>query len=167
MVRKQDQIHGCLLGAAAGDALGFCVEELTLDDIREKYGPNGIQGYDTINGFATISSHTQLCMFTANGLLFGATRGAIRGVMAPYVKYLEAAYRDWCKTQHYGVPKGREKSFSWLSSVDAMRSRRCPEPAVLYALERPQAGTMEEPINHSRGPNGLARCVPNRLSCTP
>lgn len=160
MVRKQDQIHGCLLGAAAGDALGFCVEELTLDDIREKYGPNGIQGYDTINGFATISSHTQLCMFTANGLLFGATRGAIRGVMAPYVKYLEAAYRDWCKTQHYGVPKGREKSFSWLSSVDAMRSRRCPEPAVLYALERPQAGTMEEPINHSRGPNGLARCVP-------
>ena len=75
MVRKQDQIHGCLLGAAAGDALGFCVEELTLDDIREKYGPNGIQGYDTINGFATISSHTQLCMFTANGLLFGATRG--------------------------------------------------------------------------------------------
>ena len=38
MVRKQDQIHGCLLGAAAGDALGFCVEELTLDDIREKYG---------------------------------------------------------------------------------------------------------------------------------
>ncbi len=160
MVRKQDQIHGCLLGAAAGDALGFCVEELTLDDIREKYGPNGIQVYDTINGFATISSHTQLCMFTANGLLFGATRGAIRGVMAPYVKYLEAAYRDWCKTQHYGVPKGREKSFSWLSSVDAMRSRRCPEPAVLYALERPQAGTMEEPINHSRGPNGLARCVP-------
>ena len=72
MVRKQDQIYGCLLGAAAGDALGFCVEDLTLADIREKYGPGGIQGYDTVNGFATISSHTQLSMFTANGLLFGA-----------------------------------------------------------------------------------------------
>lgn len=69
MVRKQDQIYGCLLGAAAGDALGFCVEDLTLADIREKYGPGGIQGYDTVNGFATISSHTQLSMFTANGLL--------------------------------------------------------------------------------------------------
>ena len=88
MVRKQDQIYGCLLGAAAGDALGFCVEDLTLADIREKYGPGGIQGYDTVNGFATISSHTQLSMFTANGLLFGATRGATRGVMAPYVQYL-------------------------------------------------------------------------------
>ena len=79
MVRKQDQIYGCLLGAAAGDALGFCVEELTLEDIHEKYGPDGIQGYDTVNGFATVSSHTQLAMFTANGLLFGATRGATRG----------------------------------------------------------------------------------------
>ena len=39
MVRKQDQIYGCLLGAAAGNALGFCVEDLTLADIREKYGP--------------------------------------------------------------------------------------------------------------------------------
>ena len=91
MVRKQDQIYGCLLGAAAGDALGFCVEDLTLADIREKYGPGGIQGYDTVNGFATISSHTQLSMFTANGLLFGATRGATRGVMAPYVQYLGKA----------------------------------------------------------------------------
>ena len=110
MVRKQDQIYGCLLGAAAGDALGFCVEDLTLADIREKYGPGGIQGYDTVNGFATISSHTQLSMFTANGLLFGATRGATRGVMAPYVQYLEAAYRDWSKTQHYGSWKNRENA---------------------------------------------------------
>ena len=44
MVRKQDQIYGCLLGAAAGDALGFCVEDLTLADIREKYGPGGNSG---------------------------------------------------------------------------------------------------------------------------
>ncbi len=58
---------------------GLCVEELTLEDIHEKYGPDGIQGYDTVNGFATVSSHTQLAMFTANGLLFGATRGATRG----------------------------------------------------------------------------------------
>ena len=149
MVRKQDQIYGCLLGAAAGDALGFCVEELTLEDIHEKYGPDGIQGYDTVNGFATVSSHTQLAMFTANGLLFGATRGATRGVMAPYVQYLEAAYRDWSKTQHYGGWKNRGKCYCWLCSLEPLYSRRNPEPAVLYALERPQAGTMEEPVNLS------------------
>lgn len=160
MVRKQDQIYGCLLGAAAGDALGFCVEELTLEDIHEKYGPDGIQGYDTVNGFATVSSHTQLAMFTANGLLFGATRGATRGVMAPYVQYLEAAYRDWSKTQHYGGWKNREKCYCWLCSLEPLYSRRNPEPAVLYALERPQAGTMEEPVNRSQGPNGMARSIP-------
>ena len=160
MVRKQDQIYGCLLGAAAGDALGFCVEELTLEDIHEKYGPDGIQGYDTVNGFATVSSHTQLAMFTANGLLFGATRGATRGVMAPYVQYLEAAYRDWSKTQHYGGWKNRGKCYCWLCSLEPLYSRRNPEPAVLYALERPQAGTMEEPVNRSQGPNGMARSIP-------
>lgn len=167
MVRKQDQIYGCLLGAAAGDALGFCVEELTLDDIREKYGPEGIQGYDTVNGFATISSHTQLAMFTANGLLFGATRGATRGVMAPYVQYLEAAYRDWSKTQHYGGWKSRGKCYCWLCSLEELYSRRNPEPSVLYALERPHAGTIDEPVNRSRGPNGLARCIPIGLFLNP
>ena len=167
MVRKQDQIYGCLLGAAAGDALGFCVEDLTLADIREKYGPGGIQGYDTVNGFATISSHTQLSMFTANGLLFGATRGATRGVMAPYVQYLEAAYRDWSKTQHYGSWKNRGKCYSWLCSLEELYSRRNPEPAVLYALERPHAGTIDEPVNRSRGPNGLARCAPIGLFLSP
>ena len=48
MVRKQDQNYGCLLGAAAGDALGFCVEDLTLADIREKYGAGGILGYVSV-----------------------------------------------------------------------------------------------------------------------
>lgn len=167
MVRKQDQIRGCLLGGAAGDSLGFCVEELTLADIQEKYGPAGIQGYDTVNGYAPVSSHTQLSMFTANGLLFGATRGATRGVMAPYVKYLEAAYRDWGKTQHYGGWNNRGKAYCWLCSLKEMYARRAPEPAVLYALERPQAGTMDEPVNRSRGPNGLTRCLPIGLFLNP
>lgn len=167
MVRKQDQIYGCLLGAAAGDALGFCVEELTLEDIHEKYGPDGFQGYDTVNGFATISSHTQLTMFTANGLLFGATRGATRGVMAPYVQYLEAAYRDWSKTQHYGGWKNWEKCYCWLCSLEPLYSRRNPEPAVIYALDRPHAGTIDESVNRSQGPNATARCIPIGLFFDP
>lgn len=44
MVRKQDQIYGCLLAAAAGDALGFCVEDLTLADIQGEIRPGGNSG---------------------------------------------------------------------------------------------------------------------------
>ncbi len=79
--------------------------------------------------------------------------------MAPYVQYLEAAYRDWSKTQHYGSWKNRGKCYSWLCSLEELYSRRNPEPAVLYALERPNAGTIDEPVNRSQGPNGLAWCA--------
>lgn len=165
MVRKQDQIRGCLLGAAAGDAMGYCVKELSPEEIQEKYGPQGLQGYDTYNGYAPISSHTQMAMFTANGLLFGATRGALRGVMAPYVNYLEAFYRDWADTQRSRKAQGRP--FAWLSCLEELHSRRAPDNTVLYALEQPRAGTMDEPINHSRGPSGLTRCMPIGLFLNP
>lgn len=79
MVRRQDRFHGCILGAAAGDALGYCVDDKTLTQIQDSCGPEGIRGYDALNGYAAISSHTQLAMFTANGLLFGATRGRLGG----------------------------------------------------------------------------------------
>ncbi len=167
MVRKQDQIRGCLLGQAAGDALGYCVEELTLPQIQEKYGPEGIRGYDTVNGYAEVSSHTQLAMFTANGLLFGATRGAVRGRMAPYVKYVEMACRDWAKTQRYGGRRPDERVYSWLYALEPLRVRRCLDPAVLDALTRPGIGSIDEPVNRSQGCGGLTRAAPLGLFLDP
>lgn len=167
MVRKQDQIRGCLLGSAAGDALGYCVDALSLPEIRERFGPEGIRGYDTLNGYAPFSCHTQMAMFTANGLLFGATRGALRGVMAPYVNYLEVFYRDWAKTQRYSLKKDEERPYAWLSSIPELHARRGGDTAMLYALERPQVGTMEEPVNRSKSPYGLTRCYPIGLFLNP
>lgn len=166
MVRRQDRFHGCILGAAAGDALGYCVDDKTLTQIQDSCGPEGIRGYDALNGYAAISSHTQLAMFTANGLLFGATRGATRGVMAPYVAYLEAAYREWLRTQQGHRIPGR-RVYCWLSSVDEMYFRRSAEPAMVLALERPTPGTIHDPVNRSRGPGGLTRCAPVGLFLSP
>lgn len=159
MVRRQNQIRGCLLGGAAGDAMGFCLNEMSMEDIGEKYGPLGLRGYDTINGFAAISSNTQLALFTANGLLFGATRGAMRGIMAPYVNYLQVFYLDWLRTQQFSNRKLPGRPFAWLCCVQELYARRSPDPAVLYALEAEVPGTLEEPVNRSRGPAGLARCL--------
>lgn len=160
MVRKQDQFRGCLLGAAAGDALGYGVEAMPLSEIRERFGPEGIQGYDTINGYAHISCNTQQTMFTANGLLFGATRGATRGVMAPYVKYLEAFYRDWAATQRYTGRRGPVKAYAWLCCIDQLFSRRGPDQTALFCLDRDRTGTMDEPVNRSRNHYGLTRSIP-------
>ena len=52
MTNLQDRVRGCPLGLAVGDAMGYAVDNKTLDQIREDYGPNGLLGYDLVNGYA-------------------------------------------------------------------------------------------------------------------
>lgn len=172
MNRIHDQIRGSFLGAAAGDALGSCVREHTMEQILEEFGPYGLQGYAMDNGYAEISSHTQMALFTANGLLYGATRGAMRGVMAPYVGYLELAYKDWHSTQTYrrtsfaqGRPMG--KHYCWLCWVEDLHQRRNPDRATVLALELERTGTMDDPISTARGAAALARTFPIGLYAAP
>ena len=49
-MRNQDKFRGCLIGGAAGDALGYAVEFMREDEIFRKYGENGITEYDLRNG---------------------------------------------------------------------------------------------------------------------
>lgn len=160
MNQRENQIRGCLLGAAVGDALGFCVGSLTLEEIGERYGPWGIQGPDPVNGYSQVSFLTQMMLYTANGLLFGATRGAIRGVMAPYVRYLEVFYREWASYQRFGAGKTVGQHFGWVSTVPEMRHRRGPDSPTLFALERNRLGTIHDPVNRSRCAVGLVRSIP-------
>lgn len=167
MNRRQDQIRGCLLGAAAGDALGYCVNDLSLGEIREQYGPDGIQGYDSFNGWALISCHTQMAMYTANGLLFGATRGATRGRMAPYVQYLAAFYQEWATTQRYSAPGTIGRHYGWITTIPEMHARRNPDKMTLFAMERQKFGTLAEPVNRSRSPIAVTRSIPVGLFLNP
>lgn len=79
-----DKFRGCLIGGAAGDALGYAVEFLDEETIFSRYGENGVTEYDLVNGVAEISDDTQMTLFTANGLLLGTTRGMTRGIMGSY-----------------------------------------------------------------------------------
>ena len=45
------KFKGCLLGGAAGDALGYAVEFRSLDEIRKKYGEEFI---NEINEFGNV-----------------------------------------------------------------------------------------------------------------
>ena len=64
-----DKIRGCLLGGAAGDALGYPVEFLSARGMKVRYGEEGITEYSLRQGIAVISDDTQMSLFTANGLL--------------------------------------------------------------------------------------------------
>ena len=62
----QDKCRGSLIGGAIGDALGYAVEFSSLNEIRKKYGENGIVEYAlNPDGIAEFSDDTQMSLFTA------------------------------------------------------------------------------------------------------
>ena len=86
-MKNLDKYRGCLIGGAAGDALGYAVEFLDEISIFKRYGKKGIIEYDLVDGIAQISDDTQMSLFTANGLLLG-TASMTSGIMKTYPEYI-------------------------------------------------------------------------------
>ena len=92
----KDRIRGSLMAGAAGDALGYTVEFMSRDSILAHYGAKGITEFElSPEGKALVSDDTQMTLFTANGMLMGVTRGAMRGVGGKPEDYVDGAYLDW------------------------------------------------------------------------
>ncbi len=150
---------GCLIGGAAGDALGYAVEFSSIAQIHRKYGENGIQQYSiSSSGKALLSDDTQMTLFTANGLLLGITRGRLRGIMGPIEDYIYRAYLDWLYTQTGKSP--HDYQYTWLRNVERLNARRAPGTTCLSALSSSKCGTMDQPINDSKGCGGVMRVAP-------
>ena len=157
MAITQSAYRGCLLGMAVGDAMGYAVDNRSLQEIREDYGPNGLLGYDLVNGYAEVTSHTQLAAFAANGLLLGLTRGQMLGKMAPFVKYVEVATREWAESQR---PWGRPaRNYCWLPGRPEMCHRVCMDTRMLDTLRRERLGTLEAPVNNASGAAALTTAI--------
>ena len=154
MALLQSAYQGCLLGLAAGDAMGCPVDDKTWREIRSDYGPNGLLGYDLVNGCAEVTSHTQLCAFTCNGLLLGLTRERLKGRTAPYVRYIALSHKEWSHTQRRHP--NLQRTFCWVYWVDELRGRRCADGRMLDTLALDHIGSPEKPINRLDGPGSLA-----------
>ena len=164
-VDKLDRYRGCLLGGAAGDALGYPVEFLSLAEIRKQYGPAGITEYKLQRGVAQISDDTQMALFTANGLLYNATRrrlGAPGG--GPECGVMAVFYQDWLRTQQEPYRRSVGRHFAWLMNVPALYHRRAPGCTCMEAIAQEAWGTPETPINGSKGCGGIMRVVPLALA---
>ena len=163
MALKPEFIRGCLLGMAVGDAMGYTVDSRSWKEIQEDYGPNGLLGYDLVNGYADVTSYTQLAAFTCNGLLLAMTRGQLKGVMAPLSKYVGLSSREWAASQR---PWGRpEHTFCWLLRQPELCRRHCMDTRMLDTLARKNLGTLEEPQNSFSGPGSITCAVGAGLFC--
>ena len=155
-----DKFRGCLIGGAVGDALGYPVEFLSEPELFERFGATGISSYVFLDGLARISDDTQMTLFTANGLLFGFTRGCMRGIMAPYTSYLANAYREWYKTQILSSPITSKFNCSWILNVPKLYAERSPGDTCMEVLRGDYTGTPEDPVNFSKGCGGVMRVAP-------
>ena len=150
---KQSYYRGCLLGLAVGDAMGYTVDGQSWQEIVTNYGPNGLLGYDLVNGYADVTSYTQLAAFTCNGLLIALTRGQMTGKMLPLFRYVGLSSREWAASQR---PWGRPgTTFCWLLQQPEMCRRRCMDTRMLDALSRDTLGTLEDRLNSSVTPGSL------------
>lgn len=170
-----DAIRGSLFGGAVGDALGYPVEFQSETSIFQTNGSKGIEKYELSSrtGKAFISDDTQMTLFTATGLLYGDTRGALRGLMAAPHEYVRQAYQNWLLTQektYVEAEKDRKDwPVSWLLDIPELYRRRAPGTTCLSALrmQRNSKTHIDDYIefsqNNSKGCGGIMRVAPIAL----
>lgn len=158
-MKDLNRYRGCLIGGAAGDALGYPVDFMKYSEIKKRFGSDGITEYVLDKGLARISDDTQMTLFTATGILHGETRGCIRGIMGDPWSYVWLSYKDWYRTQTEKYPLDGYH-YSWLDDVPGLYCRRAPGNTCLSVLSVGREGSVDNPINDSKGCGGVMRVAP-------
>lgn len=129
---------GCMLGGAAGDALG---------------------------GLGQITSATQMSLFTAEGLLRGQVRFQTKGIGPIYSLMVGHSYLRWLQTQFPEEVVDVHKD-GWLYSVPGVHTNRTPDRVSLRAITSLREFGDNHQMNialaqdQSRGCGGVMRVAP-------
>ena len=150
MVDRKNRIIGSLIGGAIGDASGYQIE--FKRNIHEKE----ITQYKDDKGI--ISDDTQMTLFTANGLLWRETRGAMNGIAPSPSDAVYEAYLDWLDTQNN--TDHHKNKISWIKDIKELNIPRAPGNTCISALLSGKKGIIENPINDSKGCGGIMRVAP-------
>jgi hypothetical protein len=135
-IDAKERVRGCLLGGAAGDALGAPVEFLTLDEIRAHHGEDGVTEMVAAAWPAgSITDDTQMTMFTVEGLIRAVVRLHLKGICHP-AGVVDHAYARWLATQGQRCPRwDRGELDGWLICLPGLHVRRAPGNTCLSAME--------------------------------
>ncbi|WP_293374233.1 ADP-ribosylglycohydrolase family protein [Phenylobacterium sp. SCN 70-31] len=149
------RILGCLLGGATGDAFGYPIEFLSMDQVRERHGPDGLVEPRLQGGRTAVSDDTQMTLFTAEGLLAAVDEDLVLH-QDRVTGRVRRAYLEWFRTQ-------REEWTSHAAGLSQYRelwAPRAPGSTCLTALAAGARGTVDAPINDSRGCGAVMRVAP-------
>lgn len=151
----KSKVLGSMLGGAIGDAMGYQIE---FDrGIKERE----VTKYK--NNFGMISDDTQMSLFTANSLIWCSTRFQLRGIGPNLPVAMHESYLDWLDCMN-GKEHKTKYMRSWIKDVDGLKHSRAPGRTCISSLMSGKMGTIEEPINDSKGCGGVMRVAPIGLS---
>lgn len=140
---KLKKIKGCIFGLAIGDALGYPIEFLRWDKIKSIYGNDGITDFEPIGILpeGSYTDDTQMSLSTAYGLLNAYKNKG----------------KDYYKTSIHEIYK---EYLKWVNTQNNDFYRRSPGITCTSVLRRKDFGTIDEPVNMSKGCGGVMRTAP-------
>lgn len=162
---KLNKYQGCLLGGAIGDALGAPIEFLSQGHILDRFGQMGLRNYVEFgDGTGEFTDDTQMTLFTAEGLLRARHRAMLRGISGALHQITYHSYQRWLETQHFprqgNSINSQQLNTGWLVKRKELYTRRAPGNTCLLALASGKMGTIDKPINDSKGCGTVMRMAP-------
>ncbi|WP_191302412.1 ADP-ribosylglycohydrolase family protein [Lentzea cavernae] len=168
--KDNSRLRGCLLGGAIGDALGADTENLPMEVVRERHGPDGITD---LPEKPDVTDDTQMTLFTFEAVIRAHVRERLTGER-DITAVTQNAYQRWLHTQKTPWEKARgvhstvDEPDGWLiSHRDLFRMRApgltCTSALQEYARTGEQA-TISQPVNNSKGCGGVMRVAPIALA---
>jgi ADP-ribosyl-[dinitrogen reductase] hydrolase len=161
----RERFAGCLLGGAAGDALGAAVEFLNLSEIREQFGSTGIRDFAPAYGrLGSITDDTQMTLFTAEGMIRSFVQEKLGGNLS--IETITAhAYHRWLMSQGESSPFAdfTVSRPGWLYWFKPIHSRRAPGNTCLSGLRDAPAADAAA-TNNSKGCGAVMRMAPVGLA---
>jgi ADP-ribosyl-[dinitrogen reductase] hydrolase len=169
--RTIENFKGCLIGGAIGDALGAPIEFMSIDQIKNTYGQHGLSNYSEAYGrIGAITDDTQMTLFTAEGLILAKVRQEYQSENGIIDSIYHALLR-WLFTQETNLQGSLIQNHGTCSIVDGVLtgykelfSLRAPGNSCLSALKAKTMGTIDDPVNDSKGCGGVMRIAPVGLA---
>ncbi len=157
-ITYKSRVFGFFSGLAVGDAVGYQVLGVPDDEIRSKYGVDGVDGPVPRKQGASVPAgdDTQMALFAAEAMV----RVSVNGTFRPerLLEETRVALRDWLATQapehrHAWAARGK------LAKDTVFHAARHPSSTSMSAILAGCTGTPDSPTNMSQSAAVLARCA--------